>query len=580
MNFRKLFVMVVVGTLLGMMSIPGGAESVPQELKVAATFFAGNAGGDLAPLDPARRGTWSFHSLLWAPLVWGDTAGNPDFEKSLAKSYDVNEDNTVYTFHLREDAKDSNGDPITAQDVALNWGYMGMMMNQEARGYRSNFGTGRRLYPDIIGLMDFAKNTPYEEFGTGELGDIEGIKALDDHTLEISFTRPAGNFIVRQAAGFATFNPEDVRPGKDGEYDLLDYWPAYAAATGPYKIAESVPGEKYVMVPNENYFGPKPTLEKITMLSVSEDVNTIITAFANKEIDMVAMALTGDTARQTLNDEYLNQTRVEIPTWVVHQFWLTPNQPLDDVHVRRAFSMAFNREAMVKILNAGAEIPLYRSVNMHRNPGVPHCVEETAQVKMLPYNPEMAREELKKSKYWPEVLDMEINILAGGAFAGSGDLTQSEALQQMLQGNLGLKNVKVRTEKVPDMMNPPFPLHLWHNGQQPWYADITDTLQNMVFLMKDKPWEAEDPRPFVTVAYEPELKALVEQAIASQDPADRCRLVGEAGQMWNDVAFSLDYGRPVSYYLIAPWVEGELKWYENAGQARPLNADEWSISER
>ena len=98
--------------------------------------------------------------------------------------------------------------------------------------------------------------------------------------------------------------------------------------------------------------------------------------------------------------------------------------------------------------------------------------------------------------------------------------------------------------------------------------------------MKDRPWEPDDPRPFVTVPYEPELRALIEQAMASYTPEDRCKLVGEAGQMWNDVAFSLDYGRPVAYYLIAPWVEGDLKWYENAGQGRPLNVEEWSISER
>jgi len=556
------------------------AAGAAQELKVAGAFFAGAQGGDLAALDPARRGVWGFHSLLWAPLIWGDAAGNIDFNKSLAESYEVNDDNTVYTFKLREDALYSDGEPITAEDVVLDWGYYAMMNHNEARGYRDNFGVGRRLYPDIVGFMEFADNVPYDQFGVGKVGDVEGVKALDDNTIEITLKAPSSNFIKRLAGTFAAFKPEDVEAGKDTEYDLLDYWPAYAASSGPYKIVEAVPGERYVLEPNENYFGPKPELSKITVLSVSEDPNTIITAFANQELDMVAIDLTGDVARQTLDDPYLNRARIEVPDWNVFQFWITPNPPLDDIHVRRAFSMAFNRDAMINILNAGSEIPLFRSVNMHRNPGVPHCQEETAAVTMLPYDPEAARAELEQSEYWPEVLDMEINILVGNPFAGTPDLVQAEALQKMLQDNLGLTNVKIHTEEVPDMNNPPFPLHLWHNAQQPWYADITDTLKNMTFLMKDEPWKPEDPRPFVTVAYEPELRALVEEAIAEQDPGKRCELVAEAGQLWNDVAFSLDYGRPASYYLIAPWVEGELQWYENARQGKPLNIEDWWVSER
>lgn len=556
-------------------------EAVPAEvqvLRVAGTFFSATNRGDMAPLDPARRGTWGFHSLLWAPLVWTDTAGNPDPAKSLAKSWETNEDATVYIFHLREDAKFSDGTPIDAEDVALDWGYFAMMMHGKARGYRENFGTGRRLYPDILGFMEFLDKVPYREFDTGKVGDIEGIKVIDEHTLEIDFKQPAGNFIKR-LTGFAVFKPEDVWAGQTAEYDLLDYWPAHAASSGPYKIVEAVPGEKYVMEPNELYFGPKPQIDRIEVLAVSEDMNTILTAFANKELDMVALPLTGDLARQAQEDPYLRESLVQVPMWQVYQFWITPNPPLDDVHVRRAFSMAFDRQALVNILNAGSEIPLFEVTNMHRNPGVPHCVKETAQVTQLPFDPEAAKAELQKSPYWPDVLDMEINILVGNPFAGAPDLIQAEALQKMLQDNLGLTNVRVRTEEVPDMMNPPFPLHLWHNSQQPWYADITDTLQNMVFLMKDRPWKPEDPRPFVTVPYEPELKALVQQAMAEQDPAKRCELVRQAGQMWNDVAFSLDYGIPLAYYLEAPWVKGEHKWYENAGQGKPLNIEDWWIAE-
>jgi hypothetical protein len=71
----------------------------------------------------------------------------------------------------------------------------------------------------------------------------------------------------------------------------------------------------------------------------------------------------------------------------------------------------------------------------------------------------------------------------------------------------------------------------------------------------------------------PELKALIEEAMDEQDAARKCELVKQAGQLWNDDAFSLDFAVPVQYYLMAPWVKG-VKWYQNIGQAKPLNIEE------
>ncbi|MEM7125305.1 MAG: ABC transporter substrate-binding protein [Chloroflexota bacterium] len=547
-----------------------------QELTVAAQFFAGASGGEMARLDPARRGTWSFHSLLWVPLVAGDTAGNPIPEKSLAESWEANDDFTVYTFRLRPDATYSDGSPITAEDVALNWGYMAMMTHGEARGFRDNFGTGKRMYSDIVGFNEFVDTIPYDQYGTGEVGDIEGVKVIDDQTLEIHFEAPAANFIVRLAAGFAVVKPEDIWAANETEYDVLDFWTTNAAYSGQYKIVEASPGDRYVMAPNESYFGPAGNLEKITVLAVSDDPNTILTAFANQEFDMVAFPLTGDVARQAFDDPYLNSTLYEIPTWVVHQLWITPNPPLDDVHVRRAFSMAINKDAIVSILNAGAERTLFERALMHRNPAVPHCVEETAAVTALAFDPEQAKAELAQSKYGAGAADMEINIHARNA----AELPQIEATAKMLEDNLGMTNISIHTEQIPNRNDPPFPIHMWFNGQQPWFADLTDTLQNMIFLMPDEPWGEGENIPFIGTSYVPELKEKITMAMASQDADERCQLVQEISQMWNDEVYSLDYGLPVAYYLIAPWVQGDFDWYLNAGQGKPLNIEEWWIAER
>jgi ABC-type transport system substrate-binding protein len=271
-------------------------------------------------------------------------------------------------------------------------------------------------------------------------------------------------------------------------------------------------------------------------------------------------------------DPRLAEELVQIPLWQVAQLWVTPNIPLDDVHVRRAFSMGIDKDQLVQILNAGAPRPLYDRVNMHRSPAVPDAVEETAEVEPLPFDVAAAKEELRMSEYWPDVVDMEINLYA----PNPDQVTIMETVQKMLTDNLGLTNVTIHNQQIPDMMNPPFPLHLWYNTQMPWFADVVDTLKNMAWLVPEEPWEPDDHRPFIAVAYEPELRDLTEEAFRENDPEKRAEMVAEIGQMWNEVVFSLDFAYPLAYYLIKPEVKG-FEWYQNAGQGLPLNIEDVSV---
>jgi ABC-type transport system substrate-binding protein len=334
---------------------------------------------------------------------------------------------------LRPDAKFSDGSPLTAQQVVDNVGYWAMMAHSQAAGYRSNFQNGRQLFSDIVGLIDAAADAEYHEFGALP---VPGVTAVDDHTVSFTLEKPTDNFILRLTYNFYVFKPEDMLAGNETEYDLLDYWPAHAVASGPYKIETFTPGASVTMVPNEQYFGPKPTIPKITLLWI-EDPSTRLTAFANKELDAVTIALTGDVARQALADPYMQSAMVRQVGNQIHQFWVTPNVPLDDVHVRRAVSMAIDRDALLQIFNAGADVPLYVPVDTHTSPEVPSCQQETATAKMLPFDPNMAKEELAQSKYWPDVVDMEIHIYAANATV----LPECEATQAMLQQNLGLPKV-------------------------------------------------------------------------------------------------------------------------------------------
>lgn len=574
-------------------SQPGGADAVTgqaddtaasgeeamadvQELRVKEMNFD----GDLALLSPPIRGVASVHHLLWAPLVAYDANSSPVPEKSLATSWDVSDDGTVYTFHLREDAKYSDGSPITAHDVVWDVGHYAMLLHPELIGQRGSWGHGARYFPDLVGFLDYRDQNLFADIEPDEFGHlpVEGVKALDDHTVEFTLKQPTTNFIERLMGGFSVFKPADVMAGQDADYALMDYWTAYAAASGPYKISEATPGESFVMVPNEHYWGPQPILERIRVLYVSDDWNTILTAFANNEVDLVHERLSGQSARQALSDPALEAALIPAPHWGINQLWVTPNQPLDDVHVRRAFSMAIDRNALINIMNAGAPLPLWEPLNMHRNPSIPHCQAETAEVQPLPFDPEMARAELEQSAYYPDVLNMEIHVWSDQPEV----VPRLEAIQKMLQDNLGMTNIIIHTEELADWLNPPFPIHLWWNGQTAHTASLLDTLGNMVYQSKHVPYSGppltDERQPTISIAEIPELRELIDAAVAETDMDQQCAYVRDFGQVWNDQVLSLDLAIPVYYQLVAPWVK-DLELFPG-GFNQPLNIEKTWIAQR
>ena len=155
--------------------------------------------------------------MLWAPLVFGDTAGNVIKEKSVAESWETSPDGKTYTFKLRKDAKYSDGSPIRAQDFENFFGYLAMMATAQAAGYRDNFGSAKRLLFDVQGLLDSAKDVPYNEFGATK---VPGVKAIDDTTLQVTLNArgrelhqaPDGVHRRCQPKGVRRSSKDQVRP--------------------------------------------------------------------------------------------------------------------------------------------------------------------------------------------------------------------------------------------------------------------------------------------------------------------------------------------------------------------------------
>lgn len=302
------------------------------------------------------------------------------------------------------------------------------------------------------------------------------------------------------------------------------------------------------MVPNEHFWGPKPKLNKI-IVQCAADLNTGIAAFQNKEVDAVFSMLQPMHMRQCQADPYLSQCLTRITSYHIHQLWITPYPPMDDVHVRRAIYMALDKDKLCEIMNAGDDY--YRPIISHFVPENPGCLDAKKNIKPMPFDPAKAKEELLASKYGESVLDMEINIIQ----PSNDYVVEVGAIQKMLQDNLGLRNVKIRTERIVDNTKPPFATHLWPNNQGDNMPDSWFTLVNMPKTMMDHPAAPGEVIPRVTAPYEPDFMDMCNKIRDETDLAKRCQYTAELYQAWVDRAYSIDLWTYDGGYLIAPWVK-------------------------
>ena len=160
MKYAK-FLMIFVFSIVTLAACSGESESSEKILKVAKDT-------ELASMDQ-HIATDGLSFEVIAATIEGlytlDADGNAI--PAIAKSYDVSEDGLVYTFHLREDAKWSNGDPVTANDFVYAW----------RRLVDPNTASEYAVIMDVAGV----KNAASVNAGESSLEEL-GVKAVDDYT--------------------------------------------------------------------------------------------------------------------------------------------------------------------------------------------------------------------------------------------------------------------------------------------------------------------------------------------------------------------------------------------------------------
>ena len=498
-----IFVTVIVG-LAGKASAGKSLQGSPQQ----ALVLAGGESTNPREYDPATtHGTGD--KLVFSGLVAFDPTLNltPD----LAGSWDVSPDGTIFTFHLRENAKFHDGRPVTAQDVVYSW--------ERALGPALSSDTALTYLGDILGAQAMAD---------GQAEHVSGLKVLDDHTLQVTIDAPKPYFLLKLTypTGFVL----DKANAESGEE-----WFRTPNGTGPFKLTEWNRFEQMTYEANPDFYLGKPSIPTVIVKLFS---GVGLRLYESGEIDMTGIPYSSADRfldpTEPLHNELV--TGVNLCTGFV-TFDVT-QPPFDDVKVRQAFSMAFDRQKYINVVLDGRALP---AIGLYP-PGLPGF---NIGLNGLPYNPERARQLLAESKYGNNLPP----IIYTDAGIGSGIGGDVAALAQMWQQALG---VQITVENL----EPNYYLDKIYAGEHGqifgggWCADYPDP-ENFADVLFHS-GSAQNSGGYSN----PELDSLLEAARVEGDVSKRIQMYQQAEQMIVNDAPVLFTIHSLSYQLVKPYVKG------------------------
>ena len=260
---------------------------------------------------------------------------NNNVRPGMAETWEISDDGLVYTFHIRNNAKWSDGKPVTAHDFEYSW----------KRAVDPNTAA------EYSYMMEIVKNAKEINAGNMDYNSL-GVRAIDDYTFEVQLENPAIYFIDF-IASTVVFMP--VR--KDIIEQYGDKWtltPETYIGNGPYKMKERVIDEKIVFDINTNYYDADKQVAKQINFVLMSDPNTAIAGIRGGTIDFSALEPPSAEIEKLNNEGYIVANNA-IGTYYI-ELNIT-NKAFEDKRVRQALSLAIDRNYLVKNVTKGGQVP-------------------------------------------------------------------------------------------------------------------------------------------------------------------------------------------------------------------------------
>ncbi|ECS0713414.1 oligopeptide ABC transporter substrate-binding protein OppA [Salmonella enterica] len=313
--------------------VPAGVQLADKQTLVR------NNGSEVQSLDPHKIEGVPESNVsrdLFEGLLISDVEGHPS--PGVAEKWE-NKDFKVWTFHLRENAKWSDGTPVTAHDFVYSW--QRLADPNTASPYASYLQYGHIANIDDI----IAGKKPATDLG---------VKALDDHTFEVTLSEPVPYFYK------LLVHPSVSPVPKSAVEKFGDKWtqPANIVTNGAYKLKNWVVNERIVLERNPQYWdNAKTVINQVTYLPISSEV-TDVNRYRSGEIDMTYNNMPIELF-QKLKKEIPNEVRVD--PYLCTYYYEINNQkaPFNDVRVRTALKLALDRDIIVNKVKNQGDLPAY-----------------------------------------------------------------------------------------------------------------------------------------------------------------------------------------------------------------------------
>ena len=298
-------------------------------------------------LDPQlNEDTSGFHVIrdLFEGLLSQDANG--DLVPGVATHYAASDGNTTYTFTLRDDARWSNGDPVTAHDFVHAW------RRAVDPATASPYGWYLKLTEMVNAGDILAGNKPPSELG---------VRAVDDYTLEVKLNTPLPYFPAMTT--YATLFPAHRATIEAHGADWTA--PGNMVSNGAYMLEQVVLNEYHTRVKNPMYWDAgNVIIEKVTGLVIN-DVNQALTRYRAGELDHLEPVPPGQypALKKELPDEAASVPRLCSYYYAINHTG-SGNPALRDVRVRKALGMAIDRDVIVEQVLKGGQWPAYNFTHL------------------------------------------------------------------------------------------------------------------------------------------------------------------------------------------------------------------------
>lgn len=364
---------------------------------------------------------------------------------ALAERWTVSPDRKTFTFTLKAGVTWSDGVPLKADDFVFSWTRLLSPTTAASYAY---------LLFDIVGA---------EEFNRGDLKDPAqlGIRAVDERTFEVKLKNPIAHWL-HLPTFWVTFPLRRDVVQKHGNAWMK---PGNMVTLGPFTLESREIDNKITLAANPNYYRPRGNISKAIAMIV-KDNSTALELYESGKLDFVNDLSTLDAKRLDKRSDLkiFPYFKTGYLGFVVSGF------PVNLTRVRRAIAMAIDRSALEKVLHGGQKAAtslVPPGMFSHRSPFG------------LPYNPQRARAELKRSG-WDTSRPVKMELLTPN---WDKQLLMAQVIQEQLKKNLGIALTLQPFDHRTFRAN--LDLHAYPLFEASWGADFPDPDNFMsIFLSK------------------------------------------------------------------------------------------------